>query len=993
MRPAELIKATSAGARWGRLRLVPETSLSALIFSGPSRPEQSRLMTVRELLDLRDHLAVPHFQRGQVWGTRDQAALLESLSDGTPIGTFLLWESGNPTEDGEALLEAKGPLRHLVIDGQQRLSTMISELLPATKGVQPARADEPQWCLNLNAVPECQQFVKDPGGRRRGRFAQVRDPRWLKTNRETHHRQGGESFWNYVPLWVFFLKNEDDFLTQARERCKEAVEKSIGELLIRLRKPLWRMREQSVWVVTYGQQTTFDEMLRLYVRINSTGSAAQAEERAFAEVQRVDREAHQRIRDIFRDIHPDRPGTRDHLKRMREAQMGFKFFLRTFVQVCAWHLRMSKEALSPSLDFIDRESDMRKLEALKSLSPQLWDRTAEIVRFLSKKILDKHLGIDDPRFLPATSPLLPLIQCLVMFPSLRDEKCAPLLASFSLTLLLERPSQQTRDKMMEKIIRQRTAADALGCLDEYCKNSIAHIRGIISQASGERHHATLLLYGLLRMRGARDFSYGLNTRDLARMPKEGREQVLLAKEWAPEAQHIIPLNSLKHTVLEPGMGPSEAANQFDEEVEARGPRGRKGPANSIGNLTYISKALNSWEHGLGPRLFDSVNEDPDNLSAHLLSDFGKPELKTRLDALTQCKANERVDGVAYTSFVDLRTGIIGDAFVDWIRGLSSSHPSVDPNDGLERRLIDALAIQEYLRELHCAHIEPRRVAALEKLLESLGSRVVWAYRKTSPTNLLRVHFEGTTGKGGVEPVDLKLCEDGSLTMPPRRARRADVSQMPSEESDLLKSLKALVANMKGCGADFGAWATRLGYFEPILSGEKPELPEPPEIGDSTGGLDRTKRKPPIESAGKFLELVGSYSSSDVAAAKRVLDCFRDLAAQGTGIFVVGYKTTTANLYWQSARNQKRRVFALTSKADFGVRPHYLEKAGRSDVLRVLRSLFASMLPDQGGHGDWRDIHLTTDNAELVLKFLNEAVRQIQPMLALGEHAVAVGPSP
>lgn len=939
------------------------------------------MMTVRELLDLRDQLALPHFQRGHVWGSRDKAELFESLRDRTPIGTFLLWESETPAEHGQALLEAKGPLRYLVIDGQQRLSTMISDLLPATSGVPPFQPEEPQWCVNLNAVPEFKQLLKDPGGRRRAMFAEVRDPRNVEALRQTKKHRGGESFWNYIPLWVFYLGSEDDFLAQARACCKVSTQVPLADALLKLKKSLAEMLNPQVLVVKYGRDATFDEMLRLYVRINSTGNAAQAEERAFAEIQGVDSGAHQRIRDIFKDVHPQKTGMRDYLKRMRESQLGFKFFLRTFIQVCAWHLEMSKEALSPSLDFINRESDMRKLQALKSLAPQLWERTRRIVRFLSKHVLEEQLLLDSPRFLSATFPLLPLIQCLVMFPDLIDAKYASPLAAHALAVLLADPSQQIREELMARILRLKTSAAALHLLERRTTEWQSGVEGVVGQASGERHRAVLLLYGLLRRTRAHDFSYQLNEVDPARMPKDG-QQAVISEGWEPEAQHIVPLDTLKRAVLEASTEPVAAPDSDLPNVATKGPRGRKGPANALGNLTYISRALNSFEHGLGASPFKSKEEPLTNLKAHFLSDASKPELKTWLDSLMQAKPGEKIDAAQYGKFIKVRAEIISSAFAAWIKDLLALTPGGQPTGRPEAPLIHSWILQEFVGELRSSKIDPKRVAELERFLQSIVARMANADHVASQ-RVLRLRIVGTLPPTGDEVLELKLSDHGNLSVPPRKT---------VEASALAKSLKTLVSLVNARAADFDSWSKLLGLFDPLLAGKNPALPELSTVEGGAQSAGKSKRKPVIASASKFLELVRVYSSSEESNARRILDGFDKAAAESGGSFVVGYQTTTANLYWLGAKNKKRRIFALTSQAEFGIRLSYLKDAGRQDVAKALVALATQMLPDPDGRVDFHYVRLSGGNADLVLAFLEAAMRQIQPMLLSGEREPAAGPN-
>jgi hypothetical protein len=76
-------------------------------------------------------LGVPHFQRGQVWAQGNRAALLESMLEASPCGTFVLWRpenQKNPKSIGIPLhedLQVKEETAWIV-DGQQRTKTLLA---------------------------------------------------------------------------------------------------------------------------------------------------------------------------------------------------------------------------------------------------------------------------------------------------------------------------------------------------------------------------------------------------------------------------------------------------------------------------------------------------------------------------------------------------------------------------------------------------------------------------------------------------------------------------------------------------------------------------------------------------------------------------------------------------------------------------------------------------------------------------------------------------
>jgi hypothetical protein len=605
--------------------------------------------------------------------------------------------------------------------------------------LQPARSKNPgagytdsQWTFNLNVLPQVQSYLDIGAGRRRGVFAKVRDPRvidaereiWKRSNPDAHPL-GGESNRNYLPLWVFFTSQEEYFreaisrIDQRREGAqagKAAPDELLGALL-GLRSQILAILKREVPLVRYSNEASFEDMLRIYVRINSTGRQAQEEECAFANIQGLDPSAHRRVRDLFILVHGD--GSEDStderlfLRRAREEQLGFKFFLRMFVHACAYHLDLPKEYFNPSLGFLSKEQDEIQQEALKQLSPALWRRVAELVRYFKNAILEKVLRCDDTRHVSATAPLAPLFHLLLMYPVLLEDRHHSRIAAMVLKILLLDPPQATREDLLVKLAKAKCLSEALDCFDEACKNWDQEIPKKIQGATGIQHRGVKLLYWLLRSRGARDFSYEVNPVVKVKMPGGGVRSVEVEKQWNPEVQHIVPFTNL----------------QDSPELKAK--RSRRGLPNAIGNLTYISQKMNSLpQHGgLGPRMFTvsgEQKENPNNLIAHLvMEESGKPAIPDLLMALKdQCDGKKPLVSTTYEKFVLLRGREIGMAFTRWIQKLEAQ-PSVgdvaraieDRSLQPEPRMIDDWALRRFVEDRISAWLAPTGLA--EEVLAAL----------------------------------------------------------------------------------------------------------------------------------------------------------------------------------------------------------------------------------------------------------------------------------
>lgn len=104
-----------------------------------------------DIVQRANRLGIPNFQRGAVWGMTNRTALLESMYEQSPCGSFVLWQ---PDDDGESRRHGV-PVRLFgqdvtpmwLVDGQQRTRAMLDtyqQLLavPTISGWSLVRTDE-----------------------------------------------------------------------------------------------------------------------------------------------------------------------------------------------------------------------------------------------------------------------------------------------------------------------------------------------------------------------------------------------------------------------------------------------------------------------------------------------------------------------------------------------------------------------------------------------------------------------------------------------------------------------------------------------------------------------------------------------------------------------------------------------------------------------------------------------------------------------------------
>lgn len=84
-------------------------------------------MRIEKILDEIEakNIVLPEFQREYIWSREQAKQLLVSLINSFPTGSFLLWDTPNPpTIKNQAVLKKSKSLTHVILDGQQRLTTL-----------------------------------------------------------------------------------------------------------------------------------------------------------------------------------------------------------------------------------------------------------------------------------------------------------------------------------------------------------------------------------------------------------------------------------------------------------------------------------------------------------------------------------------------------------------------------------------------------------------------------------------------------------------------------------------------------------------------------------------------------------------------------------------------------------------------------------------------------------------------------------------------------
>jgi len=185
---------------------------------------------------------IPRFQRPFVWKSNQMRELLDSVRLGFPIGSIMLWETGNEVTAVEKVGPINVPRVHrrgtysYILDGQQRLSTLFGTLYLED---QNPNHDEVDWQIYYDL--EAREFTPTP--------RTALEPQLFPVNR---------------------LLNTTKFLAACRD-IEEAVEPLKGKQLLQEADDLANaFRDYQLPVITI-KQAPLDTAVTAFARLNLRG--------------------------------------------------------------------------------------------------------------------------------------------------------------------------------------------------------------------------------------------------------------------------------------------------------------------------------------------------------------------------------------------------------------------------------------------------------------------------------------------------------------------------------------------------------------------------------------------------------------------------------------------------------------------------------------------------------------------------------------------------
>jgi hypothetical protein len=285
--------------------------------------------------------------------------------------------------------------------------------------------------------------------------------------------------------------------------------------------------------------------------------------------------------------------------------------------------------------------------------------------------------------------------------------------------------------LVSRVNEAHSAEDALAVFDG---GSLTHdrvakrVKAGVEAAQSLTDRYALILYWVLRKRGARDFSYAANSCSIGTDASSGSEppEPLLNDSARPEKQHLVPYALLKRLFGVTGARPG------------------RHETHDIGNLTYISAFQNGFD-GVASTPLNVAAEPANNRDAHFLHDplviatFVKvcDSMKQGGDSSDQAKAY-------YRRFCAVRKGAIADAVIAWDAEARDTVPVGTPDLIPPQVRLIAPTLEDRLRQLAYplpvinALIDLSRAGLREAQGKDLAIRLSLKRRGKGQPQLLRI---------------------------------------------------------------------------------------------------------------------------------------------------------------------------------------------------------------------------------------------------------------
>lgn len=191
------------------------------------------------------NIALPDLQRPFVWDSTKVRDLVDSLYKGLPVGVIILWEIMEPKGYRNINQENKHEPKFLVIDGQQRLTSLFSII--KNKEIINKNFKRVKLKISFNPIEEKFEVWN---------VAIEKDPEWISDISSVFHNEAIFSFVNA-------------YLSRLKSRLIEIETEKIGANIERVKNIL----NYPFSVLELSSELDPEEVSEIFVRINSKGKS------------------------------------------------------------------------------------------------------------------------------------------------------------------------------------------------------------------------------------------------------------------------------------------------------------------------------------------------------------------------------------------------------------------------------------------------------------------------------------------------------------------------------------------------------------------------------------------------------------------------------------------------------------------------------------------------------------------------------------------------
>ena len=250
--------------------------------------------TVDELVNMveRGELRLPEMQRRYVWRSTRVRDLFDSLYRGYPSGTILLWETDDKVPTQEMAIDQEDGSYKLLLDGQQRLTSLAAVI--KGKPVTVRDRQKPIELLFNLEHPDGPSFLTE--AREEGRDGENEEERADdeadSTEDELLKRLNRMTFvvatkkLASLPQWVnvndvFKTDSDKNFLKHAG--VKNFEDPNYDRYSDRLKR-LRAIRKYSYLIDVLERSLSYEEVVEIFVRVNSLGTQLRGSDLALAQI-------------------------------------------------------------------------------------------------------------------------------------------------------------------------------------------------------------------------------------------------------------------------------------------------------------------------------------------------------------------------------------------------------------------------------------------------------------------------------------------------------------------------------------------------------------------------------------------------------------------------------------------------------------------------------------------------------------------------------------